>query len=114
MRPQVIELDAAGDGVVMVDRLQANFKVGLQVDVGGGASYIVYTTADAKDGFADVAAYVAGALWTAVPDLGEVGTPATVDAVGNVFFPVQAVRFQASAVTDPLNPPALTLIQAHD
>ena len=86
MRP--VQLTVTGVGVsspIPLDRMLNPFNVGLSIDVGAGCTYTVEYTND--DVFA-VTFNPATALWFPHPNL----TAQTTDGIGNIAFPVTAVR----------------------
>ncbi len=95
MRPQTRTLSAVAiSDPMIVDRLQRDFKVGLQVQITGTATASVQATMD--DPRADYPTdYNTDAVWLDVTDLAAL----TANAQGNVFIPVQAIRLNVTAHT---------------
>lgn len=105
MRPEKRTLDATGTSTpIMLNYEQANFKVGLQVEVTGTATYTVHSTSDDPADFADSADYIANAVWFDVTDLASLSA----SAQGNLQFPVRAVYLSATITAGEV---ILTLLQ---
>lgn len=110
MRPQYRSISAVAiSDPIVVDHQQGEFKVGLAVALKDtpALTYSVQFTMD--DPTADYSTdYNTDATWFDVTDMAAL----TANAVGNIFFPVRAVRLNVTAHTT--GTAELTLLQATD
>lgn len=109
MRPQVQSQTGVGiTNPIIVNYRQNNFKIGLATLVDGTITYSIQHTLDDPANFSGQTDYNTNANWFDNDDAALVGATANQD--GNIFFPIRAIRANATAGTGTVT---LTVLQGN-